>query len=442
MQKNQVLTGTCSDYTHEGLGVVKVDGIPFFVRQVLVGEEIEFVVTKRLKSYGYGRCLHVLKPVEHRVQPQCPVYGKCGGCQLQHMAYEEQLRFKQNLVQNNMERIGKLDIDVEPTLGCVDTLYYRNKAQYPISLKNGVAMGFYRFYSNDIVDTDHCFIQSELSNQIMLYIKQAMSTFAFKDVFKHLLIKHAFATNEVMVVFIVKEKKVKYLSDLVDLLVKKFACIKSVVVNVNTRNDNVILGEEEVILFGSNKITDKLNDLQFNISSKSFYQVNPKQTVLLYETALQQAGITKEDKVVDLYCGVGTISLFLSKLAKEVIGIEIIPEAIEDAKINAQINHIDNVNFVCSDAATYAAKLVENKEKADIIVVDPPRKGCDKQTLESIVAMQPNKIVYISCNPATLARDLQILSQVGYATQSVQPVDMFPNTYHVETVVLMSRVDK
>lgn len=439
MNKNQILRGVCSDYTFEGLGVVKVEGIPFFIRQILIGEEIEFIATKLKKTYGYGKVLQIINKAKNRQEPACPHYGKCGGCQLQHMNMEEQLLFKQNLVKNNMQRIAKLDVEVKPTLGCSEVFHYRNKAQIPMQIRQQVKMGFYRFYSNDIIDMNTCMIQSDMINQIMLYVKQLMSTYDFADVFKHLLIKHAFATDEVMVVFVAKKEKIQYLDEVVKSVVDQFENIKSVILNINNREDNVILGEKEIILFGKEKITDKLGDLQFDISSKSFYQVNPSQTLHLYRSALEQAQINKEDTVIDLYCGVGTISLFLAKQAKKVIGIEIVEEAIEDAKRNAVNNKIDNVEFVCSDAAAYAKKLATENKNVDVIVVDPPRKGCDAQTLKSIVTMQPQSIVYISCNPSTLARDMQILAQDGYIAKSVQPVDMFPNTHHVECVCVLNR---
>lgn len=438
MKKNDILIGKCVDYTHDGSGIVKANDFTFFIKNVLVNEEMEFVITKLNKNYGYGKCLKIITPSKNRATPFCAYYGKCGGCQIQHMSYEEQLRFKTNLVQNNMNKIGGLNIKVMDTLASEHTCSYRNKAQFPVSInETGVQIGFYRIHSNDIIDMHTCAIQSTLINAIMQTFRQLLQKRKDENVFRHLLIKHAFYTNEVMVVLITKQRKIVGLDTLVNDLVMQHPEIKSVVQNVNTRKDNVILANEEHLLFGKKAIVDSLNELNFMISSRSFYQVNPAQTKVLYETALQFADIDKNDTVIDLYCGVGTISLFLAKQAKKVIGIEIVDAAIENAKVNAKMNNMDNVEFVCSDAASYAQYLVKQSMKCDVVVVDPPRKGCDEITLESICIMNPKRIVYVSCNPATLARDLKILETKGYQTIKVQPCDMFPSSYHVENVALL-----
>ncbi|NBK97392.1 MAG: 23S rRNA (uracil(1939)-C(5))-methyltransferase RlmD [Erysipelotrichia bacterium] len=443
MKKNERLIGVCVDYTHEGLGIVKANEFTFFVKNVIVGEEIAFVITKLNKRYGYGKCTEILKPSKARVQPFCEYYGKCGGCQLQHMSYEEQLRFKKQLVQNNLRNIGGLEVEVLDTLASKELQAYRNKAQFPMRLDHGnVAMGFYRIHSNDIIDMKRCAIQSDLINEIMNATRNFLQVHTFDDVFRHLLIKHAFYSDEVMVVFIAKQSEIKGLSLLVESLVNAFPQIKSVVLNVNQRKDNVILGDEEHLLYGKETIVDSLDDLQFMIVSKSFYQVNPIQTKVLYETALSFANIDTQDRVIDLYCGVGTISLFLARKAKQVIGIEIVDAAIANAKQNAKMNGIHNVEFVCSDAASYANKLAKEQCEVDVVLVDPPRKGCDQLTLDSICVMNPKRIVYVSCNPATLARDLKYLVEQGYVCCKVQPCDMFPNSFHVECVVLMSNVQK
>ncbi len=441
MKKNDILIGTCVDYTHEGLGVVKVDDFVFFMNDVLVGEEVEFVVTKLQKTYAYGKVTKMIKASEHREEAKCPYNNQCGGCQIMHMNKEEQLRFKTNIVKNNMEKIGGLNIDVKPTIGSDQLFQYRNKAQFPIQIKDGVAMGFYRIHSNDIIDMDRCMIQSDLINSIMASAKQLLAKFECGDVFRHLLIKHAFATNQVMVVFIARSRKIPELEFIVEKLTQEFSEIKSVMLNVNTRNDNVILGDREYLYFGEEKIYDEIDSLKFSISSRSFYQVNPSQTKVLYDTVLDYANIDSEDTVVDLYCGVGAISLHLAKKAKKVIGIEIVEEAIEDAMINAQINNIDNVEFIHSDAGTYAKRLVQLNRSVDVVVVDPPRKGCDELTVQSIADMNPKKVVYVSCNPGTLARDVKRFKELGYECTEVQPVDMFPNSYHVESVVVLHRTN-
>lgn len=439
MKKNDILNGICVDYTHDGLGIVKSNDFTFFIRNVLKGETIEFVVTKLKKTYGYGKCLKVLQPSNERVEPYCPYYGKCGGCQLQHMSYQEQLQFKKDLVENNMRNIGGVEVPVLDTIGASLQIAYRNKAQFPVKIEDNVAMGFYRLHSNDIIDMSTCMIQSNLINEIMYFIKKMFIKYKVEDAFRHLLIKHAFHTNEAMVVFIVKKQEIQHLDEIVNRLTKQFSQIKSVIMNINTRNDNVILGEEEILLYGNERIYDMLSNLKFSISSKSFYQVNPRQTEILYETALNMANISEKDHVIDLYCGVGTISLFLAKKAKHVTGIEIVPSAIEDAKKNAQINGLSNVDFVCSDAGEYASYMAQNNVKADVIVVDPPRKGCDEKTLKAIHIMNPKRLVYVSCNPATLARDIKYMETLGYKAKVVQPVDMFPSSFHIENVCLMEK---
>lgn len=441
MKKNDICTGICIDYTHEGSGVVKADNFVFFIKNVLVNEEVEFVITKLNAHYGYGKVQKILKPSLHRVEPFCCYYGKCGGCQLQHMSYEEQLRFKTNIVRNNMEKIAGLNVPILETIGCEQIMNYRNKAQFPVCInENGVQIGFYRVHSNDIIDMNECAIQSELINKIMKKCKEILKTLSFHNDFRHILVKHSFYTNEVMVVVVTKKRYVNGLNHFVNQLTDAFSEIKSVVQNINKRNDNVILADEEVVLYGKGMIMDCIKDLKFMISSKSFYQVNPMQTQVLYDKALEFAELTKDDVVIDLYCGVGTISLCMAKQAKKVIGIEIVEAAIENAKTNAALNQIDNVEFVCSDAAKYANKLAKEDMKPNVIVVDPPRKGCDSVTLESMCAMNPERIVYVSCNPATLARDIKKLNNEGYQVEKVQPCDMFPNSYHVETIVRLSRV--
>lgn len=441
MKKNDILQGVCVDYTHDGLGIVKSNDFTFFIKNVIKEEIVEFIVTKLKKTYGYGKCIRVVQPSKDRVEPFCPYYGKCGGCQLLHMSYQEQLCFKRNLVENNMRNIAGIDVPVLDTIGAASMTSYRNKAQFPVRINEKVAMGFYRLHSNDIIDMSTCMIQSNLINEIMFFIKKDFERFKMEDVFRHLLIKHAFNTNEAMVVFIAKKKEINHLDEIVSRLTKRFSQIKSIILNVNTRNDNVILGEEEFLLYGNERIYDTLSDLKFSISSKSFYQVNPKQTEVLYQSALDLAAINETDNVIDLYCGVGTISLFLAKKAKFVTGIEIVAAAIEDAKENAKLNGINNVEFVCSDAGEYASYMAKNNVKADVIVVDPPRKGCDETTLKAIHTMHPKRVVYVSCNPATLARDIKIMESMGYKAKMVQPVDMFPGSFHIENVCLLEKVE-
>ena len=440
MKKNEHVFGVCSGYTSDGHGVVKIDGFPLFVKGMMDKESGELVVTLVKKSYGFARLLKLDKVNEERVNPACPIAKQCGGCQLQHMSYKEQLAFKKQKVQDVIERIAKLNVQVEDVLGMAQPDHYRNKGQIPVGVVKGqVVTGFYRINSNTIIDTDSCGIQSEKINAVLQTMRSLFKKYGNAGVFRHLLIKHAFVTGEVMVVWIVRQKKFAHREEMVQELVQTIPEIKSVVLNLNTREDNVILGKQEEVLYGESFITDEINGLKVHISAKSFYQVNPVQTKVLYGKALEFCNLKGNETVIDLYCGVGTISMFLAQKAGKVIGIEIVGPAIVNAKENARRNNITNVEFICSDAADYAKKVVDNKIKLDVVCVDPPRKGCAASVLENIVQMSPKRIVYVSCDAATLARDLHILEGLGYKTQMVQPVDMFPQTYSVECVALLSR---
>lgn len=435
MKKNDHIIAKCEGYTNEGHGVVKVDGYPLFVKGMMKDEEGELIVTLMKKTYGYAKLHKLHKANPMRVQPQCALAKQCGGCQLQHMNYDEQKAFKTQKVKDVLQRIGKCDAPVYDVLGMDDPWYYRNKGQVPIGIDKGrVKMGFYRLNSNQIIDCEHCMIQSKKINDIMQTFRGLLETYDLAHFFRHLLIKDGFHSGELMAVFIVKTRKIPHIKALCEALVEAHPEIKTVVLNINQRDDNVILGEKEIVLYGNGQIYDVLDGLQFSISSKSFYQVNPMQTQVLYQTALAFCELNGTETVIDLYCGVGTISMFLARKAKKVIGIEIVDAAIKDAKRNAKLNGIENIEFCCADAGTYAKKLSDAKMVPDVVVVDPPRKGCDRLTLDSIVMMAPEKIVYVSCDPATLARDINILESLGYKCEKVQPVDMFPHTHHVENV--------
>lgn len=438
IQKNDHITGECIGYTSEGLGVVKVDGFPLFVKGMLKGEVGELIITLMKKTYGFAKLWRCDVKSKERIKPACAVANSCGGCQLQHMSYAEQLRFKQQKVQDVMNRIAKLDHEVLPVLENKQQEWYRNKCQIPVGIqKHRVVTGFYRVNSNTIIDTDACRMQSERINEVLKHMRYLLQKYGNAQVFRHILIKHAFQSGEVMVVWITKTGMFSNRDAMVLELVEKLPYIKSVIVNVNTRNDNVILGEREIKLYGQEYICDAIHDLKFHISSKSFYQVNPIQTEVLYSKVLEFCQLQGEEHVLDLYCGVGTISMFLAQQAKQVTGIEIIPEAVQDAKRNANLNHIENITFVCSDAATFAKESSAQGFHPDVIVVDPPRKGCDSDTLRSMVKMQPKRIVYVSCDPATQARDLRYLCQEGYQVEIIQPVDMFSFSHHIEVVIQM-----
>ncbi|MGN1344481.1 MAG: 23S rRNA (uracil(1939)-C(5))-methyltransferase RlmD [Traorella sp.] len=439
MKKNDQFIGKCESYTYEGLGVVKYENTPVFVKNMLLNETGEIIITKVLKNYAFGRMLNMIEKSSERVQPKCSLSKQCGGCQLQHMSFNEQKAFKKQRVQDCITRIGKIDLEVEDIISMENPYHYRNKGQIPVGIKDDkVVTGFYRIHSNDIIDMNECLIQHDSINDIVQETKKLLQKYQNGEYFRHLLIKVGFVTQQIMIVFIVKDKKIPHLDEMIQILSKN-EHVKSIILNINQRNDNVILGEEEIVLYGKKTIQDQLHDLTFNISSKSFFQVNPIQTLNLYDLAVEYAKLSGKETVLDLYCGIGTISLFMAQKAKHVIGIEIVEDAIKDAKVNAQINGIENTEFYCSDAGTFAKKLVQENLKPDVISIDPPRKGCDQITLDSIIQMDPKRIVYISCDPSTLARDLNYLTQYQYEVQKVTPVDMFPHSYHVETVVLMSK---
>ena len=441
MKKNDKVIAKCIDYTYDGMGIVKVDGFCLFVKNLLLDEEAEIVVTKLQKDYGYGKVLKLLKTSDERVTPKCYLFPQCGGCQLQHFSAKHQAEFKRKMVQQAISHIGKLDIEVNDVLSMDDPWKYRNKMQVPVQVGNDgkSVIGFYRTHSHVILPLTYCEIQSDVANRIVKSIQVLMDGYDNASYFRHLLLKTQEKTNEIMAVFVTNQKDVPHLDEMAKKLHEEYANICSILQNVNGKDTNVILSEEEYVLYGKNYVVGKLQEFTFQIASRSFFQINPVQTELLYETAIRLAEIDNTCKVADVYCGVGTISMFLAKYAKEVVGIEIVPQAIENAKENARNNGITNVSFMCGDAKHCTVQLAKQNHKIDVAVVDPPRKGCDTTTLDSLIEMNPKRIVYVSCNPSTLARDLRYLEDRNYKTQVVQPVDMFPQTYHVETVAVLTR---
>lgn len=441
MKKNDILIGECVDYTHSGEGIVKTNDFVFFIKNTIVGEKIEFIVTKIKKNYGYGKLKKVLIASKHRVLPKCPVYEKCGGCQLQHMDYDEQLRFKKKIVENNINNIAKINAKVENCIG-MDFKGYRNKAQFPIKVVDEkIKMGFYRSHSNEIIDIDNCLIQSQGINEIFKSIKDLLKKYSFSKQLRHVVIKEAIYNDEIMIVLVSKYKKLRNLDLFIGELVKKHSNIKSIIVNVNNTDTNVILGKDEFTVFGKDMIKEHIHNLDFYISSKSFFQVNPYQSEVLYKKAIELANICNDDVVLDLYCGVGSITLCLAKKAKKVYGVEIVDDAIKNANNNKKINHIDNVEFICQDAKNYSEMLVNEGIEIDVLMIDPPRKGLDSKTIEYINKINPKKIVYISCNSATLARDLSVFSQYNFICDKVIPVDMFLETSHVECIARLEKKD-
>jgi 23S rRNA (uracil1939-C5)-methyltransferase len=444
VQKNDFIDVIFEDLTHDGAGVAKVDGYPLFVPNGLPGEKAKIKVIKVNKGYGFGRLVEILEQSPHRVDAPCPIYKECGGCQLQHLSYEGQLKAKEKQVRDVMTRIGKLEnVKVHPVIGMNDPWRYRNKAQVPVGEREGgLIAGFYQQRSHEIIDMQECMIQQEKNDEVVRVVKDICERYGVtayqeekhKGMLRHIMARHGMVTGEVMVVLVTRTADLPNKSKITDEIIAQIPGVKSIIQNINSKKTNVILGDETKVLWGEEVIYDFIGDVKFAISSRSFYQVNPEQTKVLYNKALEYANLSGEDTVIDAYCGIGTISLFLAKKAHRVYGVEIVPEAIEDANRNAELNGISNVEFAVGEAEIVIPKWYEDGIRANVLVVDPPRKGCDEALLQTIIAMKPKKVVYVSCNPATLARDLRILEDGGYKTLEVQPVDMFPHTTHVECV--------
>lgn len=451
MKKNDFITLKIEDMGVDGEGIGKLDGFPFFVKDAVIGDTVEAKIIKLKKNYGYARLMNVVEPSDVRREPRCAYARQCGGCQLQAMDYEAQLDFKAKKVWNNLTRIGGFaDLAKPEIIGMDDPWRYRNKAQFPFGIdrEGNVVTGFYAARTHSIIPCTECWIGVEenkvILEKILKYMKQyqipAYDEKTGKGVLRHVLIRKGFVTGEIMVCLILNGRKLKALDVLSESL-QQVPGMTSITINVNTKNTNVIMGTEMIPVWGQNYITDYIGNVQYQISPLSFYQVNPVQTKKLYETALDFADLKGDEIVWDLYCGIGTISLFLAQKAGKVYGVEIVPEAIADAKRNAELNGCTNAEFFVGKAEEV---LPEKYEKegiyADIIVVDPPRKGCDRAALETMVKMQPKRIVYVSCDSATLARDLKYLCGEGYEVQKVKACDMFPGTVHVETIVLLSKL--
>lgn len=448
VKKNETITLTFEDLTHEGNGVGKINGYPIFVPNALPGEIGMVKVIKANKNFGFGKLIELTNRSPERVEPTCHVH--CGGCQLQHMSYKLQLEMKQNQVKNVMKKVAHLEhVPVHPIIGMESPLHYRNKVQIPVGEKNGeLITGFYQKRSHRILENmDTCSIQDETINEIVPAARKIANRIGVKAYneekhtgeLRHIMVRKGFVTDEVMVVFVTRTEKLTNKDVLIRELTEKFPTIKSIVQNVNDKRTSVILGEKTKVLWGEQYIYDKIGDITFAISAKSFYQVNPVQTKVLYDKALEYAKIDHNDVVVDAYCGIGTISLFLAQKAKKVYGVEIVPEAISDAKMNAKLNGIDNAEFFVGEAEKVMPWWKAQGLSPDVIVVDPPRKGCEPDFLQAMIETEPKRIVYVSCNPSTLARDLRILEDGGYETKEVQPVDMFPQTPHVEAVCWLEK---
>ena len=451
LSKNKEYVVDIVDIGQGGVGIGKYDGFTVFVDGGLINDRIKVRINKSKKNYAVGDIVEIIEESPFRVKRKCSDNLKdCGGCQIQELDYQKQLDIKTNEVKQVISRIGKLeDVVIHDTLGMEEPVRYRNKAQFPIQkVNNNPLIGFYKKKSHDIIPTDKCIIQHEINDKIMKIIKTYINAYKVSvydekthtGVLRHLVTKVGFTTNEVMVVLVANGKKLPYLKELASVLEENVPGFKTLVVNVNREKTNVILGRENIVVYGDGKINDYIGELVFEISPLSFFQVNPVQTEVLYNKALEYADLKENDTVFDIYCGIGTISLFLSQKAKKVYGIEIVEDAIKDAKINANLNNLDNVEFYVGKAEEVVPKMYKEGKTANVVVVDPPRKGCDEKVLDTIVSMKPDRVVYVSCNPSTLARDLAYLNERGYKCLEVQPVDMFPHTMHVESVAKLEKI--
>ncbi len=470
MNKNEIVKVNITDLGTEGEGIGKVDGFTLFVKGGLPGDEIDAKVLKVKKSFGYAKIESIITPSPDRVETRCPVANKCGGCQIQHLSYDKQLEIKKKKVFDCLTRIGGVNANdleecYEDIIGMEEPWHYRNKAQYPVGIDRdgNPKIGFYAYHSHNIIEKDECEIEQPLCAAVLKELRAVISRFNIipydeaigRGELRHCLIRTGFSTGEVMVCLVVNAKgkelnKWKTGSEVTQSLVEslKESAVKtgfkfvSLCLNVNTKNTNVILGDKLYPIYGPLYINDMIGDVIFRISPMSFYQVNPVQTKKLYNKALEYAGLTGNEVVWDLYCGIGTISLFLAKQAKKVYGVEIVPEAVENAKENARLNGISNAEFFCGAAEDAVPRLnrdLTNAEKCDVIVVDPPRKGCDEKLLSTIIHMDPIRIIYVSCDPATLGRDVKFLREHGYELKKACAVDQFCHSMHVETVCLLSR---
>lgn len=457
-RKNDIVTLDIVDCGTNGEGIGKADGFTVFVKDAVIGDRVTAKIMKAKKNYGYGRLMEILTPSPDRVEPVCPSARQCGGCQLQALSYEKQLEFKAAKVRGHLERIGGFtDLPMEPVLGMEEPFHYRNKAQFPVGRNRDgkIVTGFYAGRTHSIIENRDCALGVPQNKEILDRVIGYMETYGIssydeatgKGLIRHVFTRCGYHTGEIMVCIVANGSKLPHQQELVESL-REIPGMVSITLNINKNRNNVILGEKIQVLWGQEYITDKIGDISYQISPLSFYQVNPQQTWKLYSKALEYADLHGEETVWDLYCGIGTISLFLAQKAKFVRGVEIVPAAIEDARRNARLNGIRNAEFFVGKAeevlpdyyADYAAHHPGENARADVIVVDPPRKGCDEVLLDTIVEMQPDRVVYVSCDSATLARDLKYLCERGYQVKKVCPVDMFPMTVHVETCVLLSKI--
>lgn len=448
VKKNEEYIVDIIDNGYAGEGIAKIDGFTIFINGAIKGEKCKILILKVTSSHAFAKIVEIIEKSEYRVESDCGTYKRCGGCSLRHIEYDEALNIKQSIVENLVRKNLNDNIKVLPTLGMGNPYNYRNKAQFPVGLdKEGEPiMGVFAQRTHEIIPMRNCLIQNyyseQIANFIFGYIKQnnisVYNEKTGKGLVRHIVIKVGVRTHEIMCVLVINGRSFKQEKSLAEAIVKEFPEVKTVVKNFNTKNTNVIMGMENEVILGDGFIYDILGEYTFKISPLSFYQVNPVQAEALYYTALEKAELSKDDILYDLYCGIGTIGIFASKYVKKVYGIEIVEQAIEDAKENAKLNNIQNVEFFAGDVEKFFDKLIKEKQALpDVVIVDPPRRGLDGNTIETLLALEPKKVVYISCNPATMVRDMKLLEE-KYDIGEIQPVDMFPFTSHVECVSLLS----
>ena len=447
VEKSQEYIVEIIDNGYEGEGIAKIENFTIFIPNSIKGEKVRILIVKVLKSHAFGKVLEIIKTSEYRKESDCETYKRCGGCDLRHIKYEETLRMKQNAVQSLVNKTLENEVKVEETLGMENPYNYRNKAQYPVGLdKEGKPIiGVFANRTHEIIPIKECLIQNKKSENLAKFVlefikKNNISVYnekTRKGLVRHIVTKIGIKTNEIMCIIVINGRNIPKEKELVSEILKAFPEVKTIVKNINTKNTNVIMGKENINLYGDGYIKDKLGDFVFKISPLSFYQVNPIQAEKLYNIAVKGAEISKDDVVFDLYCGIGTISLFMAKYAKKVYGIEIVEDAIKDAKENSKLNNIKNSEFIAGDVEIVLDDLI-NKKKIipDIIMVDPPRKGLDNKSINNILKISPKKVVYVSCNPATLVRDLKSLEE-KYEIKTIKPVDMFPFSKHIECVSVL-----
>lgn len=446
-EKNKEYIVNVIDNGFDGEGIAKINDFTIFIKGAIKGEKVKILVVKVLSSYAYGKIIEILEKSEYRTDEDCTTYKRCGGCSLRHINYKETLKIKQNAVQSLVNKTLKNQIEVEPTLGMENPFHYRNKLQYPVGVnRDGVpVMGVFANRTHEIIPIKKCLIQNELAEQVakevFTFIKEnnisVYNEKTGKGLIRHIIVKIGVKTNELMCIIVINGNNIPKEKELVKVITSKFNNVKSIIKNINTKNTNVILGNQNISLYGNGYIQDKLGKYLFNISPMSFYQVNPVQAEKLYNLGIEGAKLSKDDVVFDLYCGIGTISLFMADYVKKVYGVEIVAEAIDMAKENAKLNNVNNTEFIAGDVEKVLDGLINiQKVIPDVIMVDPPRRGLDNTSINNILKIKPQRLIYISCNPATLVRDLAKLEDI-YEIQSIKPVDMFPFTSHVETVALL-----